>query len=903
LRLHNVDMIDVQGKDHLLRKSYLDKPSLDIDLQLESVESLNFIKIKGISDFWKSQDDFDFDSIMRDILSGFSSLHTTFVFLLVGRPKEINVFVGINDTHKGVLSSSLQASYPYINLEEMDTDGFLNYLYSTGNKGGIVTGNPTQKTFGQSKTQQIERLCQGMFGSSWAYFVVAKSMSPFQVSLAHERVLNEIDDVSKFVKVSETGGNLGRESWESTNMTLQRYVDNLSVLEERLEVGRTKGMWRLSGYYLADSVINATKLKNLITSTYNGDDSKPERIRTHQVNNMTSFTSSIHLPGDELPHHKATQHPVGVWDINSKGTTRTVHCFKYVYQTLLTTDDLATFCQIPRKEMPGFYIDQYVEFDVANRRDLKKNSGLTIGKVINGSEKIEPYENLTEEDLLYQMELDDMNRHGLIVGITGGGKSNTSKNLLRKLWIEHQRPFMVIESAKREYWELYNMSGFEDILVFTLGAEDSHSVPYRINPFEKMKGVPLQTHIDYVLSTFKASFELYSPMPHVLETSIYRIYEDRGWDILKNTNKFGMDVFPTLDDLYYKVDVVVDELGYDSRLKSDITAALKARIHSLRVGGKGAMLNTDQSIPIESLLSRPVIMELEDIGDDDVKAFMMGIILVQLYEYRRTKLARNKKFEHLILIEEAHRLLANVSSGGEGGNPRAKSVEFFTNLLAEIRSYGQGFLIADQVPTKLAPDTLKNTNLKIVHRIVMEEDRKLIGQSMNMNEEQIDYISALRRGLAAVYAEGDSRPKLVQMPLIKEDSSYPRETVIQNVKAKVDHEFINYDKKYNFGPACAFCLQKCNHRQTMLQTKELLTKTKLLENSKKDAKKNNYSLLFFEKLFNFIKDSDSGIKELADYNARLCSLNIFFEESDLDESYQRENIIKYMHKYLIRDEH
>ncbi|MGR5868879.1 hypothetical protein ACT7C5_19430 [Bacillus pacificus] len=63
-------------------------------------------------------------------------------------------------------------------------------------------------------------------------------------------------------------------------------------------------------------------------------------------------------------------------------------------------------------------------------------------------------------------------------------------------------------------------------------------------------------------------------MPHVLETSIYQIYEDRGWDILSNKNKYGANVFPTLDDLYYKVDVVVDTLGYDQRLKSDITAAL-----------------------------------------------------------------------------------------------------------------------------------------------------------------------------------------------------------------------------------------------------------------------------------------------------------------------------------------
>ena len=123
------------------------------------------------------------------------------------------------------------------------------------------------------------------------------------------------------------------------------------------------------------------------------------------------------------------------------------------------------------------------------------------------------------------------------------------------------------------------------------------------------------------------------------------------------------------------------------------------------------MLDTAKSIPIRELLGQPVVFELEDIGDDDIKAFVIGILLVQLYEYRKAA-GGSHQLLGVLVVEEAHRLLKNVPSG-EGNNSRAKAVEFFCNMLAEIRSYGQGILIADQVPTKLASDTIKNTNLSL----------------------------------------------------------------------------------------------------------------------------------------------------------------------------------------------
>ena len=206
---------------------------------------------------------------------------------------------------------------------------------------------------------------------------------------------------------------------------------------------------------------------------------------------------------------------------------------------------------------------------------------------------------------------------------------------------------------------------------------------------------------------------MYPPMPYVLESAVYEVYKDRGWDIVTNKNKFGFTLYPTLSDLYDKIGYIVSNMGYDKEVASNIRSALEARINSLMIGGKGAMLNTSRSVPIESLLSYPTVLELEDIGDDETKFFVIGILLVQLYEYRKyqkDKINGAKKLQHILMVEEAHRLLKNVS---ESANPtQAKSVEFFCNMLAEIRTYGQGIFIADQIPTKLAPDTIKNVSVK-----------------------------------------------------------------------------------------------------------------------------------------------------------------------------------------------
>jgi hypothetical protein len=277
---------------------------------------------------------------------------------------------------------------------------------------------------------------------------------------------------------------------------------------------------------------------------------------------------------------------------------------------------------------------------------------------------------------------------------------------------------------------------------------------------------------------------MWTPLPEILETCLHAVYKDRGWDTSTNNN-YRLDdktdiaeTFPTLTELANKVDDVIRELGYEKQISDHLRAALLTRLNGLRAGGKGRMLDVQYSLPMDALLSRPTILELQSMGDDDDKAFVMGLLLMRLYEYRHASRKKGerppaeqepepapRRLEHLMVIEEAHRLLSDVGArrSQAEGDRRGKAVETFANVLSEIRAYGQGVIIADQIPVKLAPDIIKNTNLKIVHRIVSAEDGKVLAGAMSMDEPQARALSQLATGQAAVYGQLDDAPVLVRV--------------------------------------------------------------------------------------------------------------------------------------------
>lgn len=828
----------------------IEQSGINNHFSFESISNLEWLNVKGYMGFGEDGN-INYRNAFKNMLSSLNISLLNFSFVIKGSKKGLEFYFGTVREKIEFLRSSLLAYVPGIDIRESYEYGDLNLPI---NNSAVFLGTPSDILSEDIYDYyQMDNLCRGMLAREFAYVVYACRLPGTRTVLAKKELIKQMNHCSE--NIQKTIGNLGNAgniTKQYTDFSYKEYLENLEEFRRIIDEGMNSGLWRYSGFLLSNNEDTLTQLMGITKSNFNSrKEYSLQPIRCIKLNNSAGLLSNpIRITE---PIENKEEYPFSSFISNGVS----FGFDEYQYQSIVDSESLSVICRLPLHEFPGVYVDDYVLFDNSMRYEIQNK--LNLGKIINSGRN-------TSNDFVdnyYSVDYKDLSRHALIIGATGGGKTNTTKSILKSLWCQYDIPFLVIESAKREYWDLYNIdtgysrSSFDDLTVYTLGSETKDkSIKYRINPFEVAKGASIQTHIDSLLSTFQAAFELYPPMPYVLETSIYEVYQDRGWDIVENYNIYGLNDYPTLTNLYYKIDEVTDRLGYDKEVQSNVKAALKARINSLRIGGKGAMLDTPYSIPIQSLLSKPTVLELEDLGDDETKSFVIGILMVQLYEYRKYLLSGiSKEFDHLLVIEEAHRLLsANNGISSTGNNSKQKAVEYFCNMLAEIRTFGQGIMIADQVPTKLASDAIKNTNLKLVHRTVMRDDREEIGNAMNMSEEQIGYLSSLQRGVAAVYAEGDNKPKLVKMPLVKNKiESLSRKDVLDAIRKKIEEDSSIFVEKHKHFATCDFCEKRCQFKE---QVKKDIGNTDEIKMLFEDYKK-NLSTDSFYKMINKICEQNN----------------------------------------------
>lgn len=410
----------------------------------------------------------------------------------------------------------------------------------------------------------------------------------------------------------------------------------------------------------------------------------------------------------------------------------------------------------------------------------KSDSNIILGKLNkNGKTKI---------DINY--DINDLLMHTFVTGVTGSGKTSTVKKIISEIYKEG-KPFLIMEPAKSEYKYLSNII---NIKRYQLGIETENS--FRLNPFEFPKNIHIQTHLDNIKSVFVAAFPMQGPMPYILETAFYNIYRKKGWDLLSSINIYSQALnnkylYPILEDLYEEIDNVTDDVGYSKELTDDVKGALKVRIGSLLSGAKGAMLNTNQTTKIDEVLETPTIIELESIGDSQEKVFLMGLILTSMYEHYVSKGIYSDELQNLLVIEEAHRLLENTTStnNNEIADMKGKALENFNNILSEIRAYGQGIVVADQIPSKLSPDVIKNTNLKIIHRLYANDDRELVGYSIGLEKEKINGFINLERGQAILFHSKVEVPIKVDIDI--EDDRLLEKDLYHEDKETIKLEFDN----------------------------------------------------------------------------------------------------------------
>ena len=473
----------------------------------------------------------------------------------------------------------------------------------------------------------------------------------------------------------------------------------------------------------------------------------------------------------------------------------------------ITSEELSLVSSPPVESIPGYEIQKMPSLALS---DIGSKSEMILGSIADHGNPI--------RDTKLYLSKNDLNKHLFVCGLTGSGKTTTVKHILKDLAQKERVPFLVLESAKRDYRQLLADEVFKDNLnIFTIG--DATVSPIRFNPFYIQEGVHPLEHIDYLKAIFNASFSLYGPMPSIVEKCLHAIYIKKGWDLTLGTHPNFIDkhgnydgkryqfeehyyCFPTLTDLKDEVDrYIKTELDYKGELRDNIRTAIIVRLESLCVGAKGLMFNTHDFFAIDKLLDKNTILEMESLADDDDKAFFVGLILVLISEFRQKENpAVNpgmgiKGLRHFLVIEEAHRLLKNVETERSSemmGNPKGKAVEVFCNILAEMRSLGQGIAVVEQIPSKISPDVIKNSNTKIVHRLVSKDDQSLLAGSLSIDDYDALYLNRLKTGHALCHKEGMGRP--VECSVLSDVDSH----AISDEKVKRLMTSLNYKSLHSY---------------------------------------------------------------------------------------------------------
>lgn len=451
-----------------------------------------------------------------------------------------------------------------------------------------------------------------------------------------------------------------------------------------------------------------------------------------------------------------------------------------------------------RGGIPGIKSRQNApSFEVGARTTVAKPGDIVLGQHADGRG-------------VATVTLDYLTHHTLVAGTIGYGKTTTCMNLLAQAW-ERGVPFLVIEPAKVEYRVLLRSPFGADVRVFTLG--DETVSPFRLNPLEIMPGVKVESHISLIAACFQAALPQFGPLPSLIEEALHRVYDAHGWDTSDKGRAGENRLMPTLGELYAEIVYVIDQRGYSGETLDNVRAAASGRIGSLLKGSKGHMLNTRRSISIDELMTKPTVLELESLNKEE-QALVTLFLLTMLREYCRTT-RKTPGLHHLTLIEEAHRLISateHVADRETSADTRAEAAQMVSDLLSEVRALGEGVIVADQIPVRLVQDTLKNTNIKIIHRLPGKGDRDAVGETMNMAPEQQDYIGKMVPGEAALFVEGYERPTFIFALDYRRTHGIPSR-LDEDVVAEAMETFLaSHRAAYLPFSACTFCRAQCRYR-------------------------------------------------------------------------------------------
>ena len=592
------------------------------------------------------------------------------------------------------------------------------------------------------------------FGMSRGYNTAHTDSSTVERSNAHST--NEQHSNG----TTDTHGTARTQQIEVCNKAVEELLTRIDEQIKRTKESEDYGCYSCAAYFLSSRPSKALLAANTYRSLMIGEGSSVESGAVNLWQDRASVTAM-------REYLKRFTHPVfarQLWENEADSLF-------YTAGTLVSGRELPMHLGLPTRSVHGLPIIEHAEFG-RNVPDeaMPDEDKMNLGKI---------YHMGKEEAAELILNRQAMASHTFITGSTGTGKSNAVYHLLDEITKNGQTTFLVVEPAKGEYKNVFG--NCTDVQVF--GTNPRETPLLRMNPFAFPENIHILEHIDRLVEIFNACWPMYAAMPAVLKDAIERSYQKVGWDLRNSESEKG--VFPTFFDLLDILPGVIEESHYSKDTQSDYVGALCTRVKSLTNGIYGSVLCAEDALSDAEMFDQNVIVDLSRVGSMETKSLLMGILVMKLQEYRMCSSGMNSRLRHVTVLEEAHNLLRKTSAeqSQEGANLQGKSVEMLANAIAEMRTYGEGFIIADQAPGLLDMSVIRNTNTKIILRLPDEEDRKLVGKSAALKEAQIDELSKLPLGVAAVYQ--NEWPEAVLCKI----EAYPMpENAVYHKPSKMPHE-------------------------------------------------------------------------------------------------------------------
>ena len=676
---------------------------------------------------------------------------------------------------------------------------------------------------------------------------------------------------------TETIGNSSGTSQAITLNTENKIVSNLlnriDVQLERIKEFETFGMWECAAYFISEeppvAEIAAATYKSIIQGKNSGVE--VSSINSWNEDNVKEIIKNIN--NFEHPSFRYND------NIFVKATS------------LISSKELGIQMGLPKKSVIGFPVVEHSSFAqeviTYNANEDNDRKSITIGKIFNMGK-------ITEK--VMQLSKESMAMHTFITGSTGSGKSNAIYEMLDQLDIVGVK-FMIIEPAKGEYKNVFGNRNN----VTVLGTNPNYSELLRINPFKFPKSIHVLEHVDRLIEIFNVCWPMYAAMPAVLKDAVLSAYEDCGWDLVESVNRISDELFPTFADLERELWTVIENSAYSDELKGNYIGSLVTRIKSLTNGLNGQIFVSDE-IDNKLLFDENVIIDLSRIGSLETKSLIMGILVMRLNEYRMSEATEmNSKLKHVTVLEEAHNILKRVSTeqNSESSNVSGKSVEMLSNAIAEMRTYGEGFIIADQSPNAVDVSAIRNTNTKIIMRLPDEVDRRLAGKAAALKDEQLDEIAKLPKGVAVVYQNDWIEPVLCKINKFEgkeEKYNYIREHEEKIDEYKLKQELLKLLLKTKVNREISADIEYIDRTLTKskLSTMQKIEILELLDEYRKTNRLRIWETSNFEKLSKIVTNliiDKSNLKKLIitrnnfeDLNKELVNLierNIKIEDNEL----------------------